>query len=497
LWQYSFNAAYTQRMVVMTSIKFTAKQAGFYLLIAVCFLLVTVFTGSVYAQPEVKFEFKSTFGKKSFYDRGPNRQINSIPPEGFNSPTGVAFQSADRLIVADRGNSKLQSCDDRGNCFWIGADGDGFTRNMPGTFDLPHGVSVALDGSMNIADEDNHLLQVCEPNGSCKAKGVTTSARAECSSSLGKWCLPQDTEVDSLGRIYGLDTGNNRIQILRAGDLFVLDVFMRPGSAPGQINNARGIAIDQNDRIIIADTGNNRIQICDVDENCTTFGSQGSAVGQFNAPVGVDVDAPGRIWVADTDNHRIQVCDYEGNCVAFGEFGTGEGQFDQPHDVAVHSSGRVAVVDTNNHRIQLFSTEASFQMNPGLNDAWFDPETDGQGFFITVFPELGFVLLAWFTYDTELPPADASANLGDAGHRWLTAVGAINGNQAALEIEIASGGLFDQATDITRVSDGTINLSFESCEKGLIEYDIPSIGQQGTVPIQRVAKDNIALCESL
>jgi hypothetical protein len=46
-------------------------------------------------------------------------------------------------------------------------------------------------------------------------------------------------------------------------------------------------------------------------------------------------------------------------------------------------------------------------------------------------------------------------------------------------------------------SDGTIKLTFTSCNSGTIEYDIPSINSQGTVPIQRVAADNIALCEAL
>ena len=49
-----------------------------------------------------------------------------------------------------------------------------------------------------------------------------------------------------------------------------------------------------------------------------------------------------------------------------------------------------------------------FLINAGLNDAWYFPDTDGQGFFITVFPDLGAVSLAWFTYDTELPPLDAT-----------------------------------------------------------------------------------------
>ena len=95
-----------------------------------------------------------------------------------------------------------------------------------------------------------------------------------------------------------------------------------------------------------------------------------------------------------------------------------------------------------------------------MNDAWYNPETDGQGFFITVFPDLGFLSLAWFTYDTELPAEDAEANLGDAGHRWITAIGPITGNEVVMNIDITSGGLFDTAREVDHTdptgSDGTI-----------------------------------------
>jgi cyclophilin family peptidyl-prolyl cis-trans isomerase len=142
-----------------------------------------------------------------------------------------------------------------------------------------------------------------------------------------------------------------------------------------------------------------------------------------------------------------------------------------------------------------------FVMNTGLNDAWYNPITSGQGFFITVFPDLNVVNLAWFTYDTDLPAEDADANLGDPGHRWLTATGPIEGNRAVMNITFASGGLFDTTTDIQRTdpkgSDGTITLTFEDCSSGLVEYDITSIDRQDSVPIQRVADDNVVLCEAL
>ena len=143
----------------------------------------------------------------------------------------------------------------------------------------------------------------------------------------------------------------------------------------------------------------------------------------------------------------------------------------------------------------------TFRINAGLNDAWYNPETDGQGFFITVFPELGAVSLAWFTYDTALPPEGAPANLGDPGHRWITAVGPITGNQAVLNIDITSGGIFDAQSEVDHTeppgADGTITLTFEDCNSALVAYDITSINRQGSVPIQRVANDNIELCEAL
>lgn len=144
------------------------------------------------------------------------------------------------------------------------------------------------------------------------------------------------------------------------------------------------------------------------------------------------------------------------------------------------------------------ATPAVFEINAGLNDAWYYPATDGQGFFITVFPDLESVSLAWFTYDTERPSEDVEAILGDAGHRWLTATGPYSGNDAQLEISLTSGGIFDSAEPVP-VSEpgGIILLHFDSCDSGTVTYNIPSISRNGTLPIERVAQDNVALCEAI
>lgn len=139
-----------------------------------------------------------------------------------------------------------------------------------------------------------------------------------------------------------------------------------------------------------------------------------------------------------------------------------------------------------------------FSINSGLNDAWYYPATNGQGFFITVYPELEQIFLAWFTYDVERPGEEVTALLGDPGHRWLTAFGSYSGGLAELEIEITSGGVFDSTEPVvTQISGGSIVLQFDNCMTGSVTYDIPSINRQGVVPIQRIALDNVANCQLL
>ena len=260
------------------------------------------------------------------------------------------------------------------------------------------------------------------------------------------------------------------------------------------------------------------------------FDPQGKDAGVFInsnlvGPTNIWFDENGDLLVSDYDSTSVKRFDPDGNYL--GPFLTGLGNSE---GVAIFANGNILIGNGRTNSVKMFakdgtyiedfvesgsgglitpnavvirndSSHETFKINAGLNDAWYNPLTDGQGFFITVYPGFNVVSLAWFTYDTELPPEDAQANLGDAGHRWITALGPIVDNQVIMEIEITSGGLFDTPGDVQRTdppgSDGTITLTFDSCNSGKIEYDITSINQQGEIPIRRVADDNIVLCEVL
>jgi hypothetical protein len=155
--------------------------------------------------------------------------------------------------------------------------------------------------------------------------------------------------------------------------------------------------------------------------------------------------------------------------------------------------------DSNYDTTQItISSSSSFQINAGLNGAWFNPETAGQGFFIDVLPKIGKMFLSWFTFDTVRPPGSYQANLQEPGHRWITAFGNFNHNQAVLDIDVAQGGVFDSRTPVpTHGPDGSISVEFRNCSEGTVTYNIPSINRQGVVPIQRLSSDNVELCETL
>jgi hypothetical protein len=143
-------------------------------------------------------------------------------------------------------------------------------------------------------------------------------------------------------------------------------------------------------------------------------------------------------------------------------------------------------------------TEPVFQINEGLNDAWFNPDTAGQGFFINVFPGLRLMFLSWFTYDTERPDESVPSELGDPGQRWFTALGEIDGNRAVLKLDNTSGGIFN-ASPPTPVStgDGTIVVEFDDCNSGTVDFRINSADLDGEIPIERITLDNVPLCEML
>ncbi|MCC6607639.1 MAG: TIGR03663 family protein [Anaerolineae bacterium] len=184
---------------------------------------------------------------------------------------------------------------------------------------------------------------------------------------------PRNVVVSADGRIYVLDSGNQRVQVFGPDGLLV-DSFGSAGTGNGQFNlegqGPWGMAINE-EFLYVADTWNHRIQKFTLDgQFVASYGQPGNTLddpaglglGLFFGPRDLALLPDGRLLVTDTGHHRLQVMDETGSFIgqlgAGGDqFGTALGQFYEPVGVAVGADGFVYVTDTWNGRIQQLTTD--------------------------------------------------------------------------------------------------------------------------------------------
>jgi DNA-binding beta-propeller fold protein YncE len=91
----------------------------------------------------------------------------------------------------------------------------------------------------------------------------------------------------------------SRMRILKfSRDGTFIKAWGKEGTGPGEFNMPHGIALDSTGRVFVADRGNNRIQIFDQDG---TFLDEWR---QFGKPCGIFIDAKDILYVADSDSNK-------------------------------------------------------------------------------------------------------------------------------------------------------------------------------------------------
>lgn len=323
---------------------------------------------------------------------------------------------------------------------------------------------------------------------------------------------PTRMKIGPDGLLYVLQWNNNQpVRRYQLDGTFV-DEFTSVG-----VNQAIGLDWDTQGNLYVASYNGDFVRWFDGQGNDQGFFVSDNLVG----PTNIWFDANGDLLVSDYDGGAVRRFDSGGNYQEDFILAiiNAEGVDFYPNgDVLIGSGGDSSVrrYDVNGDLVSTVVAsgsgglltpnavvlrprfESDFEINAGLNDAWYNAETAGQGFFITVFPDQQKMFLAWFTYDTERPAPGVTANLGEPGHRWLTAFGSYSGNAATLSVELTQGGIFNSAEPApTQGPDGLIEVFWSDCENGLVRFDIASAGVSGDIPITRIANDNVARCEAI
>jgi len=254
--------------------------------------------------------------------------------------------------------------------------------------------------------------------------------------------------------------------------------------------------------------------------HCTVHSAPGRNIntsqnGRINVIEGVQNQPPNAAFSSTcTDlacNFTDQSTDSDGTISSWSwDFGDGgsSGNQNPGHNYAAAGTYTVELTVTDNDGASDSSSSMvtvdepppeTVLINAGMTDAWLDPATAGQGFFIIVWEGIEFIFLSWFTFDTERPPEDVMAIFGEPGHRWVTAQGPYDGDTATLDVFLSTGGVFDSEepeieTDPEPI--GTITIKWTSCTAGTLTYNIPSLGLMGEIPIERIVLNNVPLCEA-
>ena len=270
-------------------------------------------------------------------------------PDGwsFVECPGVAIDSQDNVYVLTRGEHPIIVFDRQGN--FLRSFGEGLFSSS-----RTHGLYIAHDDSVLVADDELHTVQKFTPQGK---KLMEIGQRNLPSPKWGGQPFNRPTSaaiMPSNGDIYISDGyGNSRIHAYSGTGEYKFS-WGSPGIDPGQFIRPHNIAIDSNDRVYVVDRECHRIQIFDPRGNFITMWNNIHRpdamvlrhdhiyVGELNGMPGVD-DAPGL-------GHRVSIYDLDGKLLTrFGdpEEGEGPGQFIAPHGIAVDSHGDLYVSDVS------------------------------------------------------------------------------------------------------------------------------------------------------
>ncbi len=280
----------------------------------------------------------------------------------FHKPIRLAPFGPDAVLVSDIYNHALRVVTKAGVVRTLaGAPDRKGHQDGPAAearFASPHGVAVAADGRIAVAEAEGHVVRLLTKDAKA-AGGYVVSTLAGQPGQKGMqdgpaaqalFNSPHATLWTGDGAVVTTDIGNGRLRRVNAGQVETI-----AGAEPDTFVYPMDIAPAAGGAILIADAGSHRIHVLSRAGKLTTLASD----APLSTPHGVAAGPDGTVYVADMKSHRVLAVDARGHVTAVagtGAAGARPEQLNRPAAVLVHA-GWLWIADLDNHRISALPLE--------------------------------------------------------------------------------------------------------------------------------------------
>jgi len=327
--------------------------------------------------------------------------LTAIPYASANS------EKMDSVGMMDRTNGLNSVSVLAGNGDYDDLDG----AALKASFRIPQGITVLKDGSVLVADSNNHLIrQIAKGQVStyagimldADANGMPNGGWHDGTQQTAVFNSPSGMDTDSEGNVYIADAENHAIRkVSKGGIVSTIAGDGILGHKDGAGSGARfyrpeDAAVAADGTLYVADTLNHSIRRIAPDGQVTTLNAPSNRVievtagyavlagdfadgklseSKFNEPTSIAIDSKGNLYVSDTGNHVIRYIDLakdtvttvaglsqgkkpvyqQGALYAEGGYADGsssEARFYSPRGIAVTQEQGLLIADSLNHTIR-------------------------------------------------------------------------------------------------------------------------------------------------
>ena len=292
---------------------------------------------------------------------------------GFADPFGVAIGPDGTIYVADAGDSnRIRKVAADGSVSTLAGDGEGFADGAGANaqFNSPSGLALDTAGNIYVADTGNNRIRKITPDGIVTTvAGDGTAGYQDGPADRARFDSPLGLAIDSQNNIYVADTYNDRIRRI-APDSTVSTVAGggRPGYQDGDAANAlfdtpSAVAVMTDARLVVADSGNNRVRVIGPDRQVTTLPiafDPNVSSADLRKPVSIVQTHDGFLYVTEFDRGRVVQIGPDGTArvIAGGRNnadGEARARFKQPAGICIDKRGDLYLADSGNYLIRKLS----------------------------------------------------------------------------------------------------------------------------------------------